>query len=117
MKIKTLLRTLLLVVVAASFGCATVQSAKHQYVMRGSVLEVNDDTAYVCLGTEQGAQVGQELKVYRYVRTVTAPKVQQPQYRVESVGKLKVTGVESHMANAQILSGNVKVNDIVELNP
>lgn len=116
MKLKSFLRVLLLAVVATSLGCATMQTAGHKYIMRGSVLEVSDGNAYICLGTEQGAQVGQEFRVYRYVKSVTSPKVQPPQYKVETVGRVKITSVESHMANAQILNGNVKPNDIVELN-
>jgi hypothetical protein len=37
-------------------------------------------------------------------------------YRVDSVGTVKITDVESHMAHAKIVRGDVKANDIVELN-
>jgi hypothetical protein len=32
------------------------------------------------------------------------------------VGTVKITDVETHMANAKIVSGDIKANDIVELN-
>lgn len=118
MKKRSVLYVLLVFLFAMSTGCATLQSAQHKYVMRGSVLDVTDGTAYVCLGTDQGAKVGQEFTVYRYVKTAApAPKGQQPQYKVETVGRVKISETESHMANAKILNGDVKVNDVVELSP
>lgn len=117
MKKRTLLQAILMIFIATTMGCATLGSAGHKYVMRGSVLEVNDGIAYVCLGTEQGAKVGQEFMVYRYVKAPTAPKTQPPQYRVDAVGRVKIIETESHMAQARILNGDVKENDVVELNP
>lgn len=115
MKTRSVLNVLLVILFATTMGCATMESAGHQYVMRGSVLDVSDGTAYVCLGTDQGAKVGQEFTVYRYVKAFTSSK-QEPTYKVENVGKLQITKTESHMANAAILSGDVKQNDVVELN-
>jgi methionine-rich copper-binding protein CopC len=117
MKMRTVLSVLLVILFATTMGCATMESAGHKYVMRGSVLDVSDGTAYVCLGTEQGAKVGQEFMVFRYVKTAANPKTQQPQYRVETVGRVKITATESHMAHAKILNGDVKENDVVELSP
>lgn len=117
MKKRTFLSALLVILFATSMGCATMETARHQYIMRGSVLEVTDGTAYICLGTEQGANVGQEFTVKRYIRTALPPKGQQPTYKVETVGSVKITKTESHMANATILSGNIKENDVVELKP
>jgi len=117
MKKRSVLYVLLVFLFAMSTGCATLESAQHKYIMRGSVLEVTDGTAFLCIGTEQGAKVGQEFTVYRYVRTAVAPKTQQPQYKVETVGRVKITETESHMAHARILNGDVKEQDIVELNP
>ena len=115
MKMRTCLSALLVILFATSMGCATLETAKHAYIMRGSVLEVTDGTAYICLGSDQGAKVGQELTVQRYVRTGASPKGGAPSYRVETVGTVKITETESHMANAKILTGDVKENDIVDL--
>lgn len=117
MKTRTFLNALLVILFATSMGCATMETAKHSYFMRGSVLEVSDGTAYICLGTDQGAKVGQELKVQRYVKTGVSPKGGAPTYKIETVGTLKITDTESHMANAKILNGDVKENDVVDLNP
>ncbi len=116
MKTRTFLSALLAILFATTMGCATMETAKHEYIMRGSVLEVSDGNAYICLGTDQGAKVGQEFTVHRYVKTAATPKGV-PSYKIETVGTVKITETESHMANAKILSGNVKENDVVDLNP
>ncbi len=103
----------LLVILVMAIGCASLEAARHKYLMRGQVLEVQDGKAYLCLGTEQGAKVGQVFTVRRYVRIGGQ---RGGSYRVDSVGTVKITEVESHMANAQIVTGNVKANDIVDLN-
>ena len=115
MKMRNVMNVLFVILFATSMGCATMESAGHKYVMRGSVLDVSDGTAYVCLGTDQGAKVGQEFTVYRYIKAYTSSK-QEPTYKVENVGKVQITKTESHMANVKILNGDVKQNDVVELN-
>jgi len=94
-------------------GCATMEAARHEYLMRGSVLDVEDGTAYLCVGTEQGAKVGQVFTVHRYVKI--AGWRARGVYKVDYVGTIKITEVESHMAYAKILTGDVKANDVVDL--
>ena len=106
MVVSTLLMILLMVM-----GCATLEAARHEYLMRGSVLDVENGTAYLCLGTEQGAKVGQEFTVHRYVGIPGS----RGGYHVEYVGSIKITEVQSHMAYAKILTGDVKANDVVDL--
>jgi hypothetical protein len=83
--------------------------------MRGQVLDVQGGTAYICLGTEQGAKVGDVFTVRRYVNTIVARGV--PQYRVDNIGSVQITEVFSHMANAKILNGDVRAHDVVDLKP
>lgn len=110
---RTLVRVLLVILVTA-MGCATLGPVGHKYLMRGQVLEVKNGTAYLCLGSEEGAKVGQVFTVRRYVN-MGYQKGGQPLYRINHVGTVKITDVETHMANAKIVSGDVKANDIVEL--
>ena len=113
MKIKYILSALvlLLLVVSTSFA----GSVQHKYLMKGSVLEATDGTVYLCVGTSDGAKAGQELTVVRFTKTGTNPKGG-PMFKKEEVGKVKIQEiVDEHMANAKIISGDAKVNDIVEL--
>jgi hypothetical protein len=107
--------SVLLVILVTAMGCATLGPVGHKYLMRGQVLEVKDGTAYLCLGSEEGAKVGQEFTVRRYVN-MGYQKGGQPIYRINLVGKVRITEIETHMTHATIVSGDVKANDIVELN-
>jgi hypothetical protein len=113
MKIKYILSVLVLFLFVLSASCAA--SVYHKYLMKGSVLEVTDGMAYICVGTNDGAKAGQELTVLRFIRTGN-PAHGTLTFKREEVGKVKIMEiVDEHMANAKIISGEVKVNDIVEL--
>ena len=109
-----------LVILLIAMGCATVwaqgplETMRHRVFMRGQILDVEGGTAYLCLGTEQGAKVGDVLTVRRYVSIGGA---RGGRYRVDNIGTVQITEVFSHMANAKILKGDVKVHDVVDLNP
>jgi hypothetical protein len=106
--------SLMLFVVSAGF--ASLESLHHEYIMRGQILEVNGDTAYLCIGSADGAQVGQELTVYRFIKTGSPGPETQVYYKREETGKVKITEiVHEHMANAKIISGQAKEHDVVEL--
>jgi hypothetical protein len=108
--------TVLYLMVAA---CATLETAEHKYIMRGQVLEVTGNEAYLCIGSKDGAQVGQEYTVYRFVK-VPNPNTKSPvpYFRREEIGKLKIMEiVDEHMATAKTITGKIQANDVVELNP
>ena len=117
MKIKSIIYALALVLFLVSTSFAG--SVYHKYLMRGTVLESTDGKIYLCVGTSDGAKAGQELTVVRFVKTETESpglKGQHPMFKREEVGKVKILEiVDEHMANAKIVSGEAKVNDIVEL--
>lgn len=88
--------------------------------MRGQVLDVVKGEAYLCIGSKDGAQVGQELAVYRHTKLsttwVSTEGVPIQQYKREKVGMLKIKQiVDIHYATATVLSGNVLVHDVAEL--
>src|SRR3974377_216433 len=105
-----------LVILLIAMGCATVwaqgplETMRHKVFMRGQILDVEGGTAYLCLGTEQGAKVGDVLTGRRYVSIGGA---RGGRYRVDNIGTVQITEVFSHMANAKILKGDVKVHDVV----
>jgi hypothetical protein len=87
--------------------------------MSGQILEVSDGVVYLCVGTKDGAQVGQEFTAYRFERIPSVnPKSTAPSFKRAETGKIKISAiVDEHMATAKILSGSVKVSDVAELNP
>jgi hypothetical protein len=120
MKSRTAVKALVTVLLLLMAGCATLESAKHEYIMRGQVLEATGDTVYLCIGSKDGAQVGQEYTVYRYVKVSNPSLTPRPYYifRREQKGEIKITEiVDEHMATAKVVRGEVKEHDVVELNP
>lgn len=117
MKERAVVSALFMVFLVAVVGCASLESGAHKYLMRGQILEIADDTAYLCVGSKDGAKAGQEYMVYRFVRAPNpSPKAVQPYYKREQIGKVRVTEiVDEHMATAKVLAGHVKENDVVEL--
>ena len=118
MKPRTIFSFLFSVLLLFMSGCATFESAKHKYIMRGQILEVTGDTAYLCIGSKDGAQVGQEYTVYRFVKVplVKTRGTVNYVFKREQAGGIKITEiVDEHMATAQITRGEVKANYIVEL--
>lgn len=99
-------------------GCAGLEGAGHKYLMRGQILEVNGDAAYLCVGAKDGARVGQELSVYKFTKQPSHPKPQGLKFKKEKTGIVQITGIQDeHMATAKIISGRVKQHYIVELAP
>jgi hypothetical protein len=113
MKKKSLIYMVLLVLLVVTTSYAA--SAYHKYLMRGTVLESTDGKVYLCVGTSDGAKAGQELTVVRFAKEEAEPHGV-PSFNRKVVGKIKIKEVvDEHMANATIISGEAKVNDIVEL--
>jgi hypothetical protein len=118
MKDKTIAVSLLsILAVVMITSCAALEPARHEYFMRGQVLEMVDGNPYLCIGKAEGAQVGQVYSVVRFERTSAhGPKPSLPHYRrrvTASVEILELVG--EHYALARVISGDVRPNDIVEL--
>lgn len=104
-------------------GCAGLKSAGHKYFMSGQILKVMDNKqVYLCIGSKHGAMVGQELSVFRNVDIVSYKPGDYPQgapkmlFDRKEIGKITISEiVNEHYSIAKVVSGDIKVNDIVEL--
>ena len=93
-------------------SCATMGKAYHKYLMKGSIIETYDSYIYLCIGSNDGAEVGQELDVYK-IRTISKAR---STFQREHAGKVKITEiVDEHFAKAKVISGKAEKNDTVEL--
>jgi spermidine/putrescine-binding protein len=118
MERKAIISLLFLILIVIMAGCASMESFGHKYMMRGQILDITDGVAYLCIGSMDGAEVGQEYTVYTFERTTNPnPKyAAQPYFVKKKAGKIRITEiVDEHMATAKILAGQVKVNDVAEL--
>ena len=119
MQSRVLRSVVLIPLLVAMSACSSLKSAGHEYVMRGQVVAIDGKEAVVCLGTRDGAQVGQQLSVYRSVeKGVGGPGKNPPRWERINVGAVRlVEVVDEHFAKAQVTSGEVSRHDIVELKP
>ena len=98
-----------ILVIFLMFSCATVY---HGYLMKGSIIEASNSDVYLCIGSKDGATVGQELDVYKVIRVTRA----RPTFKREHTGKVKITEItHEHFAKATVISGKAEKDDIVEL--
>jgi len=80
--------------------------------MKGSIIETSDSEVYLCIGSKDGASVGQELDVYK----TTQRQSKVTPFRRVLTGKVKITEIiDEHFAKATVISGKAEKNDIVEL--
>jgi hypothetical protein len=115
MKRKILFNAFLVILIVTMAGCSRMESERHKILMKGQILEVTDNSAYLCIGSKDGAEVGDQFAVYKFTR-VANPDAAHPHYEREQVGKIKITEiVDEHMAKANIVAGEVKPNYFVEL--
>jgi hypothetical protein len=101
-------------------GCAAMEGAYHRHIMRGQVLEVTGNEVCLCIGSNDGARVGQELTVVRFERGRASGgmKGSGADYKFKriDVGLVKIAAiVDAHYATATVMSGTVRENDTVEL--
>lgn len=105
-----------MVLVLSLATAANAANFTHKYVMRGQVLDVQENTLVVCIGKEDGAQVGQVLNVVRHTRGPHRHKSTSPTFVRTDIGKVRITSIiDDHYANAVVVDGNVEINDSVEL--
>lgn len=116
MKLNFFITSLGIVALFILTSCASLEKAGHNYIMRGKILESTGDGVYLCIGSADGATIGQELNVYRYTKVANPQNRAKSNFRREETGKVKITDiVDEHYAKAKILSGDAKDNYIVEL--
>ncbi|MGB1200273.1 MAG: hypothetical protein ACPG5R_01835 [Cognaticolwellia aestuarii] len=96
-------------------GCAN-SDFSHKYLMRGQVITASSDNIVVCVGLDDGAQVGQQLIAYRFYETVSSGEGDDI-YEKRNVGKVKIEKIiDEHYAKVSVIEGNIKKHDMVQLN-
>ena len=109
---KLVLVAVLTVIVSA---CSNTQFA-HEYLMKGQVVSTKNDDVIVCIGTADGATVGQELAAYRFTVKQGAEEGSE-YYNKVRIGHVKIKAIiNKHFARVAVLDGEIQDNDMVELN-
>jgi len=112
----TLVLSFAVLAAAAAPAAAGDPGIRHSVFMAGSVIEASAAGVYLCIGTPEGASVGQRLDVVRVHRDPAINPKQGAHFRWEKVGAVRIDAiVEEHFATATVTSGKVRKGDIVRL--
>jgi hypothetical protein len=126
---RLLLIVLMILGIFTLASCATTSCQKYSQgggmiAIKGSVVGVAADKGvYLCVGSLDGASVGQELEVWRtsYGRgsaagtAISAGSVSSGEISERMVGKVRIKKVlDEHYSLAEVISGDARLNDIVE---
>lgn len=96
-------------------GCAN-SDFSHKYLMRGQVVAASSDNVVICVGLDDGAQVGQELTAYRFFETNFSGEGDEI-YERRNIGKVKIEKIiNEHYAKVIVIEGNILKHDMVQLN-
>jgi hypothetical protein len=109
-------RLLLLLMAALMISSyATAQTGYHANIMKGSIIEMQDSKIFICIGSRDGAKVGQELDVYN----VGAKPMMYNEplgFKREHTGKIRIVEIlDEHFARATLVFGKAERGYIVEL--
>lgn len=89
---------------------------RHRAFMAGSVLESTETEIYLCIGTSEGAEVGQELDVVRVTRDTSTNPKHGLRFKHRKVGTVRIDAiVDEHFAKATVVGGEGEKGDIVRL--
>lgn len=104
-----------LVLCALLAGCAS-DAIRHGWVMRGQILAMDDTVATVCVGTHDGARVGQVLAVQHYTVKYNVGFKGANSVTRTDIGQMRISDLfDEHYAHAVVVSGHAAVNDMVGL--
>lgn len=87
----------------------------HSWIMRGQVLSADSGKGIICIGKRDNAQPGQVLTVIRQT-PVTTGGPRASGFRPVEVGQVRLTRiVDDHYSEYEVVSGEARLNDTVEL--
>lgn len=117
MKLKTKISLAIASIAMLGAVPAAAAGIGHSFFMRGSIVADEPEGKVVCIGSEDGATVGQVLDVYRTViQPGPSSKGTGPTYRREARGHVRIDHVyNTHFAHVTVVDGTPAVHDIVEL--
>lgn len=96
-----------------ALNCATGSGVYHGYMMKGSVVSATGNEGVICIGSKDGATVGQILKTYK---ATGSSSDKTSRFVKNAVGSVKITEiVDEHFAKVTSVSGKIEVGTIVEV--
>lgn len=98
---------LLLIAVLMISTYATAQTGLHSNLMKGSIIEMQDYNIYICIGSRDGAKVGQELDIYVGAKPMIYKGP--PSFERKHMGNIRIVEtLDEHFARAILISGKAE---------
>ena len=108
---KIVIRLALAAALVLGGACQSAHNAHHGYLMRGSIVDKSAEGVVLCIGSKDGATVGQQLSVIKV--TQGNPK---GVFLKQKVGVVTITAIiDEHFAKATVKTGQAELGQIVEL--
>ena len=109
-------RSMILALVIALFASAAQAQFYHRQFMRGQVVAAADDQVVLCIGSNDGAEIGQVLDAYELIYDGEIQEGMGDNWRREHAGQVTIEAIiDEHFARAKVTSGEVEKHDMVEL--
>ena len=113
-KFRSIWLLLVLAMMTSLAACTTGQAVYHGVLMKGHVVDQDANGPIVCIGTEDGAKVGQQLAVYHNDRN-PVQKTSSPIIRTDA-GTIEIVEIfDAHYARTKVIRGQIRIGDTVEL--
>ena len=107
-------RISLIVLLVGLLGACSSSTMYHDSMMRGQVVQVQDDQVVVCIGTSN-IEPGTDFDVFEVIYEGTIMEGTDS-YRLEKVGTITLQSVvDDHFARGRITSGSVERHNEIEL--
>lgn len=102
----------LLFLAVSLLACSAGQAVYHGVLMKGHVVDQDESGPVICIGSEDGARVGQTMTVYHNERN-PVQKTATPIIRTEA-GRIEIVQIfDAHYARAKVLKGQIRIGDTV----
>ena len=109
-------RPVVLALVVGLTASAAQAQLYHKMFMRGQVVAAADDQVVVCIGSNDGAEIGQVLDAYELIYEGEIQEGMGDNWRREHAGQVTIEAIiDEHFARAKVTSGEVEKHDMVEL--
>ncbi len=108
---------MILIVFATTFllNCATASGVYHGAIMKGSVVSATGNEGVICIGSKDGAEVGQIWKTSKVEIQGTGKT---SKYIWLNAGSVKIVEViDEHFAKVSVVEGKLEKGYVAELPP
>lgn len=115
MKKKIIGMATLVLIGGLTLNCATGSAIYHGGLMKGSVISATGNEGVICIGSKDGAEVGQ---VWNTVRIETQGTGKTSKFIWVPSGSVKIVEIiDEHFAKVSVVDGKLEKGYVAELQP